>query len=66
MIHAGKGILPVMLAVFCIAPVRAGEGDEPPKLTPEQQAEMEAYQKAGTPGSRTRRWQAPRETMTSI
>ena len=50
MIHAGKGILPVMLAVFCVAPVTAGEGDEPPKLTPEQQAEMEAYQKAGTPG----------------
>ncbi len=48
MIHARKRILSVIFAVFFVAAVRAGE---PPKLTPEQQAEMEAYQKAGTPGA---------------
>ena len=48
MIHARKRILSVIFAVFFVAAVRAGE---PPKLTPEQQAEMEACQKAGTPGA---------------
>ena len=29
----------------------AQEGNEPPQMTPEQMAEMEAYMKAGTPGA---------------
>lgn len=33
------------------APVLAQEGQEHPEMTPEQQAEMEAYMKAGTPGA---------------
>ena len=42
----------VMIAavVLITAPVFA-QGGEPPKMTPEQQAEMEAYAKAGTPGA---------------
>jgi hypothetical protein len=37
-------------AVWLGGAVSAQQGQEPPKLTPEQAAEMEAYQKAGTPG----------------
>ena len=43
-------LLMVTLVVLIIAPVFA-QGGEPPKMTPEQQAEMEAYMKAGTPGA---------------
>jgi hypothetical protein len=37
----------VLLATLALAQ----EGNEPPQMTPEQQAEMEAYMKAGTPGA---------------
>jgi hypothetical protein len=40
----------VALAVL-VAPAFAQGSKEPPKMTPEQQAEMEAYVKAGTPGA---------------
>jgi len=38
-------------AVLVAAPVFAQGKQEPPKMTPEQQAEMEAYMKAATPGA---------------
>ena len=45
----------VLLASLCTllpgAMVFARQGQEPPKMTPEQQAEMDAYMKAGTPGA---------------
>lgn len=37
-------------AVLLGGAITAQAGQEPPKMTPEQEAEMEAYQKAGTPG----------------
>lgn len=43
-------------AVLWGGTVMAQQEQEAPKLTPEQEAEMEAYQKAGTPG-------APHEAM---
>ncbi len=51
MTHAMKGILWVACAAYCIAPAFADDGGEPPKLTPAQQAEMDAYQKAGALGA---------------
>jgi len=52
-----------VLALVAIAMIAhfayAREGQEAPKLTPEQQAEMEAYVKAGTPG-------APHEALASF
>ena len=42
-------ILMLALAV-AIAPALAQEAGEMPEMTPEQQAQMEAYKKAGTPG----------------
>ena len=38
------------LALLCSAPLAAQETAAPPAMTPEMQAMMEAYQKAGTPG----------------
>jgi hypothetical protein len=46
----------VVLVVLGATVVVAQSGQEPPQMTPEQLAEMEAYQKAGTPG-------APHKTM---
>jgi hypothetical protein len=39
----------MIVAVSLLAPLAPAE--EPPPMTPEQQAEMEAYMKAGTPGA---------------
>jgi len=47
----GKLAVSVWAATALLAaPVWAQEGQTQPQLTPEQQAEMEAYMKAGTPG----------------
>jgi len=47
------------ITVVLLAPLAlAQEGNEPPQMTPEQMAEMEAYMKAGTPG-------APHQAMAS-
>lgn len=43
-------LLPLALALACTLPAAAQEGT-PPALTPEQQAEMDAYIAAGTPGA---------------
>lgn len=37
--------------LLLVTPAFAQGGQEPPPMTPEQQAEMEAYMKAGTPGA---------------
>ena len=39
------------LALLCSAPLAAQEAAAPPAMSPEMQAMMEAYQKAGTPGA---------------
>ena len=44
------GLSLVALAVV-VAGTLAVAGQEPPQMTPEQKAEMEAYMKAGTPGA---------------
>jgi len=44
-------LLKAVAVVLLVTPVFAQGGKEPPKMTPEQQAEMEAYMKAGTPGA---------------
>ncbi len=41
----------IAVAVLVAAPALAQEGQEPPQMTPEQKAEMEAYMKAGSPGA---------------
>jgi len=41
----------LILVLLVAVPAFAQGGQEPPSLTPEQQAEMEAYMKAGTPGA---------------
>jgi len=46
----------VLLATSALA---QGNGTEPPQMTPEQKAEMEAYAKAGAPG-------APHQSMASM
>lgn len=46
---AGKLSIAAIALLIAVAPSAQG-GQEPPKMTPEQQAEMEAYMKAGTPG----------------
>ncbi len=51
------GSLVVAGVVLLAAPAPAEEGHEHPAMTPEQQAEMEAYMKAGTPGE-PHRWLA--------
>ena len=45
-----RNLLPVSLALAFALPVAAQEKNAP-QMTPEQQAEMEAYIKAGTPGA---------------
>ena len=44
------GTLLTAAAVFFAVPASAQQGAAEPQMTPEQKAEMEAYQKAGTPG----------------
>jgi len=57
---AGKlaGTVLTVIAVLLATLTLAQEGHEPPQMTPEQMAEMEAYMKAGTPG-------APHKTLAS-
>jgi len=50
--HKPAGILMMVIAILLLAaPAFAQSGQEHPPLTPEQQAEMEAYMKAGAPGA---------------
>ncbi len=49
MIGRLSGAMFIIGAVLIGGAVSAQQGQEPPKLTPEQEAEMAAYQKAGTP-----------------
>lgn len=51
MIRKLAGRLLTAAAVLVAAPALAQEGQEPPQMTPEQKAEMEAYMKAGSPGA---------------
>ncbi|MBX3693591.1 MAG: DUF1579 domain-containing protein [Steroidobacteraceae bacterium] len=51
MSHEAKGMVWAACAMLCIAPAFAEEGAATPQLTAEQQAEMEAYAKAGAPGA---------------
>jgi len=44
-------LLTATACVLLATTALAGEGQEPPQMTPEQQAEMEIYMKAGTPGA---------------
>lgn len=53
----GTALLTVTVMILA-TPALAQEGNEPPQMTPEQMAEMEAYIKAGTPG-------APHQAMES-
>ena len=46
----GTALLTVTVMILAM-PALAQEGNEPPQMTPEQMAEMEAYMKAGTPGA---------------
>jgi hypothetical protein len=49
--HAGRLFAAVALALpFTMALAQTGNQQQPPKMTPEQQAEMDAYMKAATPG----------------
>jgi len=50
MISKLAGTLSIAAAVLLAGSARAQAGGEQPEMTPEQKAEMEAYQKAGTPG----------------
>ena len=43
-------LLTAAAVVMLVTPALAQGGKEPPQMTPEQKAEMEAYMKAGTPG----------------
>jgi len=58
MIGKLTGTLLTEAAVFLSVPAPAQQGGGEPQMTPEQQAEMEAYQKAGTPG-------APHQALTA-
>jgi len=49
----------VVAIVLFVGPAPAQTGNQPPQMTPEQKAEMEAYMKAGTPG-------APHQTLASL
>lgn len=51
MIGKLAGTILTAAAVLLAGPVLAQEAGKAPEMTPEQQAEMEAYQKAGTPGA---------------
>jgi hypothetical protein len=44
-------LLNAAAVVLLVAPALVQGAQEPPKMTPEQQAEMEAFMKAGTPGA---------------
>ena len=44
-------LLTAAAVVMLVTPALAQGGKEPPQMTPEQKAEMEAYMKAGTPGA---------------
>ncbi len=73
MIGKLTGTLLAAAAVLLTGSTLAQQGGEQPKMTPEQQALMEAYQKAGTPGEphktlaatagtysiKTKSWEAP-------
>ena len=50
MIARRTGSLLIAAVVLLTGAALAQQGGEPPQMTPEQKAEMEAYQKAGTPG----------------
>lgn len=50
MVHKFAGIVLTVAAVVLAGTAMAQEG-EMPEMTPEQQAQMEAYQQAGTPGA---------------
>ena len=49
---AGNLIAAVAIALI-VTPTLARADNQPPQLSPEQKAEMEAYAKAGTPGAPT-------------
>lgn len=51
MVRKLAGIVLTATAVLLATLAPAQEGQEQPQMTPEQQAEMEAYMKAGTPGA---------------
>ena len=46
-----KGSLLTAALLLLVTPASAQEKQAPPPMTPEQQAEMEAYMKAGQPGA---------------
>ena len=50
MVRKLTGTVLTITAVLFATLALAQEGNEPPQMTPEQMAEMEAYMKAGTPG----------------
>jgi len=50
MIRKHARVLSIAVSALSIAAAVFAQGNEPPKMTPEQQAEMDAYMKAGTPG----------------
>ena len=50
MVRTLVGTVLTITAVLLATLALAQEGNEPPQMTPEQMAEMEAYMKAGTPG----------------
>jgi len=52
-------LLTAAAVVLLVTPALAQGGKEPPQMTPEQKAEMEAYAKAGAPG-------APHQSMASM
>ncbi len=52
MTHKPAGmVLKAAAVVLLVTPVLAQGAQEPPQMTPEQMADMEAYRKAGTPGA---------------
>src|SRR5438093_2643488 len=58
--HRSAGVLVAAAVIALIATLTLAQtGKEPPQMTPEQKAEMEAYMKAGTPG-------APHQTLASL
>ena len=55
--HRTAGAVLVAAVIALVATLTLAQtGKEPPQMTPEQKAEMEAYMKAGTPG-------APHQTL---
>src|SRR5258706_10057659 len=46
-----SNLLIIAAVALIVAPALTHGAPEPPKMTPEQQAEMEAFMKAGTPGT---------------